>query len=83
MPGGRGEEAPEGTVGRGGKLQAFIRVLDFVKKYMEKYPDLRSDYKEFQEGYGPSWFEGLTLDASSNDDAKDETPSPREAALQD
>ncbi|GAA0150455.1 hypothetical protein LIER_37118 [Lithospermum erythrorhizon] len=37
-------------------------VCSFVRKYKEKYPGLRSDYKEFQEGYNPSWFADLFLD---------------------
>ncbi|GAA0184489.1 hypothetical protein LIER_31777 [Lithospermum erythrorhizon] len=32
--------------------------LSFVKKYKAKYPDLRSNYKVFQEGYEPSCLKG-------------------------
>ncbi|GAA0187552.1 hypothetical protein LIER_34840 [Lithospermum erythrorhizon] len=43
-------------------------AFNFVKKYKEKYPDLRSDYAKFQEDYKGSWFADLDIDASSSDD---------------
>ncbi|GAA0157797.1 hypothetical protein LIER_14984 [Lithospermum erythrorhizon] len=50
-------------------------AFSFVKKYKEKYPELRSDYVKFQEDYKGSWFADLDLDASSNVE-KDEEDAP-------
>ncbi|GAA0165720.1 hypothetical protein LIER_21047 [Lithospermum erythrorhizon] len=50
-------------------------AFSFVKKYKEKYPDLRSDYEKFLEDYKGSCFTDLDLDASSGDE-EDEGDAP-------
>ncbi|GAA0142313.1 hypothetical protein LIER_03243 [Lithospermum erythrorhizon] len=56
-------------------------AFSFVKKYKEKYPDLRSDYAKFQEDYKGSWFADLDLNASSSDDEDEEgSPLPGDAS---
>ncbi|GAA0147538.1 hypothetical protein LIER_36535 [Lithospermum erythrorhizon] len=54
---------------------AAYGVCSFVRKYKEKYPDLLAGYIEFQEGYNPSCFVELSLDAPS-DDEEDEDEAP-------
>ncbi|GAA0171162.1 hypothetical protein LIER_25260 [Lithospermum erythrorhizon] len=71
-------ESPEFHLALG--CNAAYRVCNFVKKYKEKYPTLRSDYEEFQEGYDPSWFEDLSLDPPSSDE---DEAAPDEAAPKD
>ncbi|GAA0138714.1 hypothetical protein LIER_00406 [Lithospermum erythrorhizon] len=51
-------------------------AFSFVKKYKEKYPELRSDYAEFQKDYKSSWFADLDLDASSSEEKDEEDASP-------
>ncbi|GAA0170862.1 hypothetical protein LIER_25035 [Lithospermum erythrorhizon] len=51
-------------------------AFSFVKKYKEKYPDLRSDYAKFQEDYKGSWFTDLDLDASSSDEEDEGDAAP-------
>ncbi|GAA0148249.1 hypothetical protein LIER_42986 [Lithospermum erythrorhizon] len=51
-------------------------AYSFVRKYKEKYPELRSDYEEFQEDYNSSWFADLNLDAPSEDEEDEEAAPP-------
>ncbi|GAA0164655.1 hypothetical protein LIER_20242 [Lithospermum erythrorhizon] len=37
------------------RANAAFGAFSFVKKYNEKYPELRSDFAEFQEDYKSSW----------------------------
>ncbi|GAA0168222.1 hypothetical protein LIER_22987 [Lithospermum erythrorhizon] len=57
-------------------------VYSFVRKYKEKYPNLRSDYQELQEGYNPSWFAELSLDAPSEYEEDEEEAPPTTLLLQ-
>ncbi|GAA0172820.1 hypothetical protein LIER_26566 [Lithospermum erythrorhizon] len=45
---------------------AAFGAFSFVKRCKEKYPELRSDFPEFQKDYESSWFADLDLDASSS-----------------
>ncbi|GAA0149352.1 hypothetical protein LIER_08550 [Lithospermum erythrorhizon] len=56
------------TLGANAAFWAF----SFVKNYKEKYPELRSDFAEFQEDYKNSWFANLDLDASSSEEENEE-----------
>ncbi|GAA0158282.1 hypothetical protein LIER_15357 [Lithospermum erythrorhizon] len=81
----RVEDALSATIERFKKSPEFLDALgansaygafSFVKKYKEKYPDLRSDYAKFQEDYKGSWFANLDLGASSSDDIDEEDVAP-------
>ncbi|GAA0156144.1 hypothetical protein LIER_38221 [Lithospermum erythrorhizon] len=75
----RFKESPEFLDALG--ANAAYGVCSFVRKYKEKYPGLRSDYEEFQEGYNSSWFAELSLDAPFEDEEDEEqAPLVREAA---
>ncbi|GAA0144747.1 hypothetical protein LIER_05110 [Lithospermum erythrorhizon] len=61
----RFKESPKFLDGLG--ANAAYGVCSFVRKYKE-YSNLRYDYIEFQEGYNPSWFAEVSLDAASDDE---------------
>ncbi|GAA0151240.1 hypothetical protein LIER_10000 [Lithospermum erythrorhizon] len=56
---------------------AAYGAYNFVKKYKEKYHDLRSDHQELQVDYNSSLFAELSLDApSEKEDEEDEEGTP-------
>ncbi|GAA0147349.1 hypothetical protein LIER_36501 [Lithospermum erythrorhizon] len=55
---------------------AAFGAFGFVKKYKDKYPELRFDFEEFQENYKSSWFTDLDLDALSSEEENKEDALP-------
>ncbi|GAA0165280.1 hypothetical protein LIER_20723 [Lithospermum erythrorhizon] len=55
---------------------AAFGAFSFVKSCKEKYPELCSDFAEFQKDYESSWFADLDLDASSSEEEDEEDAPP-------